>query len=669
MSLRLRLVLVVLTLIGVGLVASDIATAALLRSYLLGRVDERLDQTGGFATQLLGAGVPTAGFPAGIGPRVPRGDTPDVQAARVDPSNHVVKTVLGPFSSTSDAFAVLPQAPLNAARQGRTARFEVSSKSGSYRGLAEPIPGSSRRGGGHHASAGCRSHADAVVLDRGDRLGRVDHGRRARSRCGSSGSVSGLSYTSRTRPTRSRRETSNAGSTSAAATRWRGWAVRSTLPSTPAPRRNRRCVSSSPTRRTSSAPRSPRFAGTPSSCAPARCRAPTKAVVRSPGSSRKRHAWECWSTTCCRWPASTRGVRWSSSTSTSPRWPRDAVDDARAVEPERPFTLVAPRPVRIVGDETALRQVLANLVTNAREHTASGTAVEVRVASTPTGARIDVVDDGAGLDANGRERAFDRFWRGEGPHDGPRGGSGLGLAIVTAVAAAHGGTARLDCTRRPAPGRALRRRTSAAASDLIGCDLTSGAQLGSMYVPGSAGFLGVCTHDSFGMAFSRSARAPGALRLRRRVFVEFRRVGFDHDHGQGRGESDCVGRLLETTRRDTARGLRQRRERWSSPRPDTRFVPGRRHPGFAARGRRPTEAAQRDPGLRRNGQRIPRRRSEQSGVPGVHLMPRRSRCEGRQADGNHPPDLRPELGRVRRGEQGVRRAAPDPSTTTTVPSN
>ena len=124
----------------------------------------------------------------------------------------------------------------------------------------------------------------------------------------------------------------------------------------------------------------------------------------------------------------------------------DAVDDARAVEPERPVTLVAPRPVRVVGDETALRQVLANLVTNAREHTSSSTAVEVRVASTPTGARIDVVDDGAGLDANARERAFDRFWRGAGAHDGPRGGSGLGLAIVTAVAAAHGGTARVDCS-------------------------------------------------------------------------------------------------------------------------------------------------------------------------------------------------------------------------------
>lgn len=69
MSLRLRLVVVVLTLMAVGLVASDIATATLLRSYLLDRVDERLDQTGGFAAQLLGTVAPNPGFRADIGPR------------------------------------------------------------------------------------------------------------------------------------------------------------------------------------------------------------------------------------------------------------------------------------------------------------------------------------------------------------------------------------------------------------------------------------------------------------------------------------------------------------------------------------------------------------------------------------------------------------------------
>ena len=58
--------------------------------------------------------------------------------------------------------------------------------------------------------------------------------------------------------------------------------------------------------------------------------------------------------------------------------------------------------------------------------------------------RIDVIDDGAGLDAAGTDHAFDRFWRGANGKPGHDEGSGLGLAIVAAVAAAHGGTAYVD---------------------------------------------------------------------------------------------------------------------------------------------------------------------------------------------------------------------------------
>jgi len=44
----------------------------------------------------------------------------------------------------------------------------------------------------------------------------------------------------------------------------------------------------------------------------------------------------------------------------------DAVDDARAVEPGRPFELEAPRPVVVMGDEDRLRQVAANLTATTR---------------------------------------------------------------------------------------------------------------------------------------------------------------------------------------------------------------------------------------------------------------------------------------------------------------
>ena len=124
----------------------------------------------------------------------------------------------------------------------------------------------------------------------------------------------------------------------------------------------------------------------------------------------------------------------------------DAVNDARAVEPDRPIRLTVRDPVYVVGDETTLRQVLANLLANALQHTPPGTAVEVSVSADSTTARIDVVDDGPGIEPSSRVRVFDRFWRGKDGRQQSSDGSGLGLAIVAAVSAAHGGTARVEVT-------------------------------------------------------------------------------------------------------------------------------------------------------------------------------------------------------------------------------
>jgi two-component system OmpR family sensor kinase len=114
------------------------------------------------------------------------------------------------------------------------------------------------------------------------------------------------------------------------------------------------------------------------------------------------------------------------------------------VEPDRPIALVVRDPVYVVGDETTLRQVLANLLANARKHTPRGAAVEVSVSADATTARIDVVDDGPGIAPSCRVRVFDRFWRGTDGQQSSGDGSGLGLAIVAAVAAAHGGTASVE---------------------------------------------------------------------------------------------------------------------------------------------------------------------------------------------------------------------------------
>jgi len=132
---------------------------------------------------------------------------------------------------------------------------------------------------------------------------------------------------------------------------------------------------------------------------------------------------------------------------------RDAVADARAVEPDRPVTADVPPSLVVIADESRIRQVLANLLGNVRAHTPPGTAATVRLRRHGDGVVLEVADEGPGMPEEDTARAFDRFHRGSGHATAHSGdgttGSGLGLSIVQAIAAAHGGRARL----RSAPDR------------------------------------------------------------------------------------------------------------------------------------------------------------------------------------------------------------------------
>jgi signal transduction histidine kinase len=131
----------------------------------------------------------------------------------------------------------------------------------------------------------------------------------------------------------------------------------------------------------------------------------------------------------------------------------DAVRDARAVEPDRPITLSAD-PATVVGDEARLRQVIGNLLANARVHTPAGTPVEVAVGAQDGWAVVEVADEGPGLDPEQAGRVFERFYRADPARTRASGGTGLGLAIVASVARAHGGAAEVDS----APGKGARFR-------------------------------------------------------------------------------------------------------------------------------------------------------------------------------------------------------------------
>ncbi|HEY7622445.1 MAG TPA: HAMP domain-containing sensor histidine kinase [Solirubrobacteraceae bacterium] len=129
---------------------------------------------------------------------------------------------------------------------------------------------------------------------------------------------------------------------------------------------------------------------------------------------------------------------------------RDAVDDGRAMAPDREIETRIDEDARVIGDGDQLRQVLGNLLRNAFVHTPAGAPVEVTLERDGGEARLEVRDHGPGLPTGDAEALFERFWRSEGGRERGKGGAGLGLAIVAAIVDAHGG--RVWATNAPGGG-------------------------------------------------------------------------------------------------------------------------------------------------------------------------------------------------------------------------
>lgn len=93
--------------------------------------------------------------------------------------------------------------------------------------------------------------------------------------------------------------------------------------------------------------------------------------------------------------------------------------------------------IPVAVDEPALARAVANLVTNAIEHSPVGGTVTVEVVGGDGSAEVVVTDRGPGVAPDDQDRIFERFWTRR-PD-----GTGLGLAVVRQVAEAHGGTVTL----------------------------------------------------------------------------------------------------------------------------------------------------------------------------------------------------------------------------------
>jgi two-component system OmpR family sensor kinase len=121
----------------------------------------------------------------------------------------------------------------------------------------------------------------------------------------------------------------------------------------------------------------------------------------------------------------------------------------------------------LVADPERIRQVISNLLDNARKATAGEGRIDISIGRSGAGVELWVQDSGPGVPTAEREHIFERFVRLGNAQGSERVyGSGLGLAIARGFAEAHGGS--LTCTdsdsgarfvlKLPVSGRAERNK-------------------------------------------------------------------------------------------------------------------------------------------------------------------------------------------------------------------
>ena len=100
-------------------------------------------------------------------------------------------------------------------------------------------------------------------------------------------------------------------------------------------------------------------------------------------------------------------------------------------------------------DPARIREVVANLLTNALRHTPRDGKAELSAQLAGNNVEVTVHDTGSGIPSDQLDRIFDRFYRSP---DSP--GSGLGLPIAKSLVEAHGGV--MTATSGRGAGTAIR---------------------------------------------------------------------------------------------------------------------------------------------------------------------------------------------------------------------
>lgn len=99
-------------------------------------------------------------------------------------------------------------------------------------------------------------------------------------------------------------------------------------------------------------------------------------------------------------------------------------------------------PKNFHGDETRVRQILYNLLSNAANYAPEASTIKLACRQTAAGVEFSVHDDGPGMSQDVLDSVFRRFE--PRPNGGRRRGAGLGLSIVKSFVELHGGSVRIE---------------------------------------------------------------------------------------------------------------------------------------------------------------------------------------------------------------------------------
>jgi signal transduction histidine kinase/CheY-like chemotaxis protein len=120
---------------------------------------------------------------------------------------------------------------------------------------------------------------------------------------------------------------------------------------------------------------------------------------------------------------------------------------------QRLTSYVSPTLPPATADPGRVRQIVANLLTNAHLYTPEGGTIHVGVEPDRAWVQIAVQDSGVGMTPDEVERIFDRFYR-AGNRSGSNPGTGLGLSIVKSLVDLHGG--QISVESEPGHGTVFR---------------------------------------------------------------------------------------------------------------------------------------------------------------------------------------------------------------------